>query len=106
MKEEALIEAIADKTAKQVTKMPGSFNGLIIETASPLVLGQTRFVHKVVEVNSSNFINKKYDLITKVGKEETKKWNHTEFQREFLVADSYSFVRFSEMEMIEFIQKM
>ena len=106
MNQEALVKAIADKTTEQVKKMPGSLNGLTIVTASPLVKGKTFFLHKVLEVDSSNFINNPNDLITQIDKKETSNFNHSEFVRAFLTADTYLFVRFSEMEIIEFIQKM
>ena len=103
---EALTKEIADKLAFQVTKIPGTDHGLTIVTASPLVNGKTFFLHKVFEVNPSNFINLKNDLITKIVRADTNTLNHYEFMRLFLDAKSYSYVRFVEKEKTELIEKL
>ena len=94
MEMKELTEELPNKSSFQVTKMPGTTNGLTIVTASPLVSGRTFFIHKVASVKGSNFINEKNDLITKIGDEETNEFNHSEFKRAFLATNSYSFVRF------------
>ena len=95
---EAFVQEIADKPACQVLKMSGSTNGLIIETVSLLVSGRTVFIHKVTRVDNSNFINMKNDLITQIFEVKTSNLNRYDFQRAFLAAESYLFVRFDEME--------